>query len=154
MQSVDVETDKTIKQAVVSVAENRQIAVDDRENERNSATVVENNEGANEDTNEGVATDETQSEKSSIALHQNLTPSTETKEYSSGTLPPTPSLPYTEPHWSGAPSSNYYLTVIKSGSVVDEIDISSKPFQVNSIYHVYTCMSYTRFVDLVMHVRA
>ena len=44
--------------------------------------------------------------------------------------PPTPSLPYTEPHWSGGPSQSYYLTVIKSGSVVEEIDISNKPFQV------------------------
>ena len=44
---------------------------------------------------------------------------------------PTPSLPYTEPHWSGAPSQSYYLTVIKSGSVVEEINISNKPFQVD-----------------------
>ena len=43
---------------------------------------------------------------------------------------PLPSLPYTEPHWSGAPTDPYYLTVIKSGSVIEEVDISSKPFQV------------------------
>ena len=43
---------------------------------------------------------------------------------------PLPSLPYTEPHWSGVPTDPYYLTVIKSGSVIEEVDISSKPFQV------------------------
>ena len=45
--------------------------------------------------------------------------------------PPPPSLPYTEPHWSGAPSQSYYLTVIKSGSVMEEVNISNKPFQVD-----------------------
>lgn len=44
-----------------------------------------------------------------------------------------PSIPYTEPHWSGAPSHRYFLTVIKSGSVVEEVDISNKPFQVHQV---------------------
>lgn len=42
-----------------------------------------------------------------------------------------PTLPYTEPHWSGVPSLRYFLTIIKSGSVVEEVDISNKPFQVH-----------------------
>lgn len=44
-----------------------------------------------------------------------------------------PSVPYTEPHWSGVPSRRYFLTVIKSGSVVEEVDISNKPFQVHQV---------------------
>ena len=48
----------------------------------------------------------------------------------SGPPPPIPDLPYTEPHWSGPPGQDYSLTVIKSGTVQDEIDLSSKPFLV------------------------
>ena len=55
---------------------------------------------------------------------------TDVRKISSVSTAPTPSLPYTEPHWSGTPSQSYYLTVIKSGSVVEEIGISNKPFQV------------------------
>lgn len=53
---------------------------------------------------------------------------------------PSPGLPYTEPHWSGVPSHHYYLTVIKSGSIIEEIDISSKPFQVGSFSFVEMCV--------------
>ena len=67
-----------------------------------------------------------------------------------------PPLPYTEPHWSGPPSSSYYLTVIKSGSVVGEINISNKPFQVTLyIYNVHACMysvQCTCTCTLYMHV--
>ena len=46
-------------------------------------------------------------------------------------IPPPISLPYTEPHWSGAlPSSPYLLSVIKNGTIIQEIDISKKPFHV------------------------
>ena len=44
--------------------------------------------------------------------------------------PPPPRLPYTEPHWSGLPTQPFSLTVIKNGSVAQEIDISTKPFLV------------------------
>ena len=63
---------------------------------------------------------------------------------SSGPSPPTPEMPYTEPHWSGPPSQRYFLTVIKSGSVLDEIDLSNKPFVVQCIHSLnrtYACTS-------------
>ena len=66
---------------------------------------------------------------------------------SSGPSPPTPEMPYTEPHWSGPPSQRYFLTVIKSGSVLDEIDLSNKPFVVQCIHslnRIYACTSYTQ----------
>ena len=58
--------------------------------------------------------------------------------------PPPPPLPYTEPHWSGLPTQPFSLTVIKNGSVVEEIDISTKPFLVRHgmctvRMYVYTC---------------
>lgn len=61
--------------------------------------------------------------------HQKQSPGTSV-EKSPIVTSPTPSLPYTEPHWSGVPSLRYFLTVIKSGSVMQEVDISNKPFQV------------------------
>lgn len=61
--------------------------------------------------------------------HQKQSPGTSV-EKSSIVASPAPSLPYTEPHWSGVPSLRFFLTVIKSGSVVEEVDISNKPFQV------------------------
>lgn len=41
-----------------------------------------------------------------------------------------PPLPYTEPHWSTSPIEPYFLSVIKNGTVVQEINISTKPFHV------------------------
>ena len=41
-----------------------------------------------------------------------------------------PPLPYTEPHWSASPTEPYFLSVIKNGTVVQEINISTKPFHV------------------------
>ena len=38
--------------------------------------------------------------------------------------------PYTEPHWSASPTESYFLSVIKNGTVVQEINISTKPFHV------------------------
>ena len=44
--------------------------------------------------------------------------------------PSAPPLPYTEPGWSQPPTEPYTLTVIKNGAVVQELDISRKPFHV------------------------
>ena len=63
--------------------------------------------------------------------------STATRVVSCGPPPPTPDLPYTEPHWSGCPSQSYSLTVIKSGSVLEEIDLSTKPFLVLHFTHTF-----------------
>lgn len=41
-----------------------------------------------------------------------------------------PTLPYTEPHWSGTPTEPYFLSVIKNGIVNQRVDISKKPFHV------------------------
>ena len=41
-----------------------------------------------------------------------------------------PNLSYAEPHWSGVPSDPFFLTVIKNGRVIQEVDISCKAFQV------------------------
>ena len=41
-----------------------------------------------------------------------------------------PTLPYTEPHWSGAPLEPFTLSVIKHGTVVHEINVSVKAFHV------------------------
>eukprot|EP00731_Ephydatia_muelleri_P009500 Em0005g86a len=41
-----------------------------------------------------------------------------------------PELSYIEPRWSGKPTSPHSLTVIKNGAVVDEIDLSEKPYHV------------------------
>lgn len=43
---------------------------------------------------------------------------------------PIPPLPYTEPHWSASPPKPYILTVIKQGTVVEELPLSEKPFHV------------------------
>ena len=43
---------------------------------------------------------------------------------------PLPSLSYNEPRWSATPTQAYFLTVIKNGTMVQEIPISNKPFQV------------------------
>lgn len=41
-----------------------------------------------------------------------------------------PRLPYNEPSWSSAPLVPHSLTVIKSGSVIQELSLSGKPFHV------------------------
>lgn len=41
-----------------------------------------------------------------------------------------PTLPYSEPRWSSPPTEPYSLTVIKNGTVVQEVDISRKAFHV------------------------
>ena len=85
---------------------------------------------AGDDVNQGVMTGVGSSNGG-----QNKDPKgTRTRVVTSGPPPPTPDLPYTEPHWSGPPSQRYSLTVIKSGSLLEEIDLSNKPFLV----HVYT----------------
>ena len=45
-------------------------------------------------------------------------------------LPPTPSLPYNEPIWSSVPAQQYSLSVIKHGTIVQEVQLSDKPFHV------------------------
>ena len=86
--------------------------------------------GASDDC---TTADETKGVKESTNLKPSPAPgAAETTVVPSGTPPLTPSLPYTEPHWSGTPPHQYYLTVIKSGSVVEEIDVSHKPFQVSN----------------------
>ena len=41
-----------------------------------------------------------------------------------------PPVPYTEPHWSNPPNQPYSLSAIKNGTIVQEIDISKKPYVV------------------------
>jgi len=41
-----------------------------------------------------------------------------------------PELPYKEPSWSGIPDELYSLEVLKNGSIVSTIDLTSKPFHV------------------------
>ncbi len=41
-----------------------------------------------------------------------------------------PPLPYTEPHWSGTPTEAFSLTVIKNGTVIQEISITEKAYLV------------------------
>ena len=42
-----------------------------------------------------------------------------------------PPVPYTVPHWSGPqPSRPFSLSVIKSGTIIEEVDISEKPYVV------------------------
>jgi len=43
--------------------------------------------------------------------------------------PPLP-LPYNEPAWSSLPPEPYTLTVIKHGTIIEEIPLSKKPFHV------------------------
>ena len=47
-----------------------------------------------------------------------------------GATPPSPAVPYNEPQWSGVPVEPHTLTVIKNGTVVQEVNVSTKPFQV------------------------
>lgn len=45
----------------------------------------------------------------------------------------TPTLPYKEPEWSGLPDSSgkpYVLEVLKNGSIIETINISTKPYWV------------------------
>lgn len=44
--------------------------------------------------------------------------------------PPPPPLPYNEPMWSSTPTDPYSLTVIKNGTVVQDMALSRKPFHV------------------------
>lgn len=44
--------------------------------------------------------------------------------------PPTPPLPYNEPTWSTVPTQPYSLSVIKNGIIVQEVQLSNKPFHV------------------------
>ena len=48
----------------------------------------------------------------------------------SSAVPPPPSLPYTEPTWSSLPSESYSLSVIKQGTILQDVQLSSKPFHV------------------------
>ncbi len=41
-----------------------------------------------------------------------------------------PSISYIEPHWSATPTEPYFLSVIKTGTLINEISISDKPFVV------------------------
>lgn len=86
---------------------------------------------AGESASAGSATDKAEE----IPEENSFKPSPQYEKTSPGTgvenVASPPSLPYTEPHWSGVPSLRYFLTVIKSGSVVEEVDISNKPFQVH-----------------------
>ena len=41
-----------------------------------------------------------------------------------------PPLPYKEPVWSGSPSEEYYLEVLKGGSIISKIDLTDKAFHV------------------------
>ena len=43
---------------------------------------------------------------------------------------PSPAVPYNEPQWSGLPVEPHTLTVIKNGTVVQEVDVSTKAFHV------------------------
>ena len=52
---------------------------------------------------------------------------TATSDKQAGNFPP---VPYTVPHWSGAPTDSYFLSVIKNGIVIEEISLSGKPFLV------------------------
>ncbi|CAI8030803.1 Kanadaptin [Geodia barretti] len=81
---------------------------------------------AGDDVNQGVMT----GVGSSNGDQKKDPKGTGTRVVTSGPPPPTPDLPYTEPHWSGPPSQRYSLTVIKSGSLLEEIDLSHKPFLV------------------------
>lgn len=46
------------------------------------------------------------------------------------TTSPSPAVPYNEPQWSGLPVEPHTLTVIKNGTVVQEVDVSTKAFHV------------------------
>ena len=111
---------------------------EERENKGNEESEVQtksegvcnDSESAGNETNQGVI-----KEADSSNRDQSNSRGVGTRVVSGGPPPPTPELPYTEPHWSGPPSQSYSLTVIKSGSVLEEIDISNKPFLVyNSVY--------------------
>ncbi|KAL0280490.1 UNVERIFIED_CONTAM: hypothetical protein PYX00_001762 [Menopon gallinae] len=39
-------------------------------------------------------------------------------------------IPYKEPDWSGLPTSKYYFEVVKSGKIIEEINLSNKTFHV------------------------
>lgn len=52
---------------------------------------------------------------------------TATSDKQAGNFPP---VPYIVPHWSGAPTESYFLSVIKNGIVIEEISLSGKPFLV------------------------
>ena len=46
------------------------------------------------------------------------------------TTSPSPAVPYNEPQWSGLPVEPHTLTVIKNGTVVQEVNVSTKAFHV------------------------
>lgn len=39
-------------------------------------------------------------------------------------------IPYKEPEWSGLPTSKYYFEVVKSGKIIEEINLSNRTFHV------------------------
>nr|XP_054759512.1 kanadaptin-like [Lytechinus pictus] len=41
-----------------------------------------------------------------------------------------PTLPYKEPSWSGIPSQEYHLEVLKNGSILSKLTLNDKPFHV------------------------
>ncbi len=49
---------------------------------------------------------------------------------STPTPPPPPSLPYNEPTWSAVPHEPYSLSIIKHGTIVQEVKLSDKPFHI------------------------
>lgn len=55
---------------------------------------------------------------------------TRTRSQSRKSKDDTPTLPYNEPHWSGAPLEPFTLSVIKHGTVIQEINVSMKAFHV------------------------
>ena len=122
-QTVGETTTAEDTQSVKAVTEHKEKDVArDRKRETGSLSEGEPTIASNEEVMEGTdSSDENQ---------KKISETPETILVSSGPPPPTPDLPYTEPHWSGRPSQGHSLTVIKSGSVLEEIALSAKPFLV------------------------
>lgn len=70
------------------------------------------------------------SQSESVAKGKNEDPDTVKESAKSSSEEPTLALPYNEPTWSSTPSHSYILTVIKNGTIIQTIQLSSKPFHV------------------------
>lgn len=84
-------------------------------------TSKDHSEGTEGDGDDSKNATSSETSKPSIQ-HPKSAESEETSSY--------PSLPYTEPQWSGPPSEAFSLTVIKNGTVIQEIPIGTKPYLV------------------------
>lgn len=62
-----------------------------------------------------------------LSTKQDEPSNTTTSPKEVGNFPP---VPYTVPHWSAMPTQSYFLSVIKTGTLINEISLSDKPFLV------------------------